>query len=120
MAHFQDGFKQLSAAFEPAAVGGCEGKIQDGTFFLKPPATRKAKKEKGDFFMAKVVKVIELLAQSDKSWEDAAHVAVSEASKTLRNIRAVYIKNFQAVVENGKIAHYRVDAKVSFEFEGKP
>ena len=37
--------------------------------------------------MARIVKVIELLAQSDKSWEDAAQSAVTEASKTLRNIR---------------------------------
>lgn len=67
--------------------------------------------------MAKVVKVIELLAQSEKSWEDAAQSAVSEASKTLRNIRSVYIKEFEAVVENGKISQYRINAKVSFDLE---
>jgi len=42
--------------------------------------------------MAKVVKVIELMSQSPKSWEDAAQGAVDEASKTLRNIRSLYIK----------------------------
>ena len=67
--------------------------------------------------MAKVVKVIELLAQSGKSWEDAAQAAVEEASKTLRNIRSVYIKNFEAVVEGGKISQFRVNAKVTFDLD---
>ncbi|MBV8899548.1 MAG: dodecin domain-containing protein [Verrucomicrobia bacterium] len=67
--------------------------------------------------MARIVKVIEVLAQSDKSWEDAAQTAVAEASKTLRNIRSIYIKEFEAAVENNKITAYRVNAKVSFELE---
>ena len=67
--------------------------------------------------MARIVKVIEVLAQSDKSWEDAAQAAVAEASKTLRNIRSIYIKEFEAAVENNKITQYRVNAKVSFELE---
>jgi flavin-binding protein dodecin len=67
--------------------------------------------------MARIVKVIEVLAQSDKSWEDAAQTAVAEASKTLRNIRSIYIKEFEAAVENNKITQYRVNAKVSFELD---
>lgn len=62
-----------------------------------------------------IVKVIEVLAQSDKSWEDAAREAVSEAGKTVDNIRSIYIKEFEAVVENKKIAKYRINAKISFE-----
>jgi flavin-binding protein dodecin len=46
--------------------------------------------------MARVVKVIELMSESPKSWEDAAQNAVKEASKTLRNIRSIYIKDFTA------------------------
>jgi hypothetical protein len=53
--------------------------------------------------MAKVVKVIELLSQSSKSWEDATQSAVNEASKTLRNIRSIYIKEFTGEVENDKV-----------------
>ena len=64
-----------------------------------------------------VVKVIEILAESDKSWEDATRMAVSEAAKTVRNIQAVYIEGFQAIVENNEIVRYRVDAKVSFLVE---
>ena len=61
-----------------------------------------------------VIKVIELIAQSEKSWEDAAQVALNEASKTIRDIKNIYIQEMQAVVENGKIVRYRIDAKVSF------
>jgi flavin-binding protein dodecin len=67
--------------------------------------------------MAKVVKVIELLSQSSKSWEDATQSAVNEASKTLRNIRSIYIKEFTAEVENGKVSNYRINAKVTFDLE---
>ena len=64
-----------------------------------------------------VVKVIEILAQSDKGWEEAVSVAVSEAAKTVRNIKSVYVKEFQAKVENGKITAYRATVKISFEIE---
>ena len=67
--------------------------------------------------MAKVVKVIELLSQSSKSWEDAAQDAVKEASKTLRNIRSIYVKELTAEVENGKICNYRINANVTFDLE---
>ncbi len=61
-----------------------------------------------------IVKVIELMAQSEKGWEDAAQMAVDEAAKTVRNITSVYIREFKAIVDNNKITHYRVDAKISF------
>jgi dodecin len=61
-----------------------------------------------------IVKVIELLSQSNKSWEDAAQVAVTEASKTIKGIKSVYVKDFQAVVENNKVTEYRLNVKVSF------
>ena len=64
--------------------------------------------------MADVLKVIELLAESDKGWEEAANNAVARASETLRNIRSIYIKDFEAKVENNKITQYRINAKVTF------
>ena len=67
--------------------------------------------------MARVVKVIELMSESPKSWEDAAQNAVTEASKTLRNIRSLYIKEFTAAVDNGKLKSYRINAKVTFDLE---
>ena len=67
--------------------------------------------------MAKILKVIEIMSESPKSWEEAAKNVVTEASKTLRNIRSVYIKEFTAAVDNDKVASYRVNAKVTFEME---
>jgi len=67
--------------------------------------------------MAKVVKVIEVLAQSDKSWEDAAQSAVTEASKSIRNIKSIYIKEKSAKVTDNKISRYRITAKISFVIE---
>ncbi len=64
-----------------------------------------------------MLKVIEVLAESDKSWEDAAQQAITNASKTVRNIKSIYLKNIEATVENGKIAKYRVNAKISFVLE---
>ena len=62
-----------------------------------------------------ILKVIEVLAESDKSWDAAAQEAIREASETLENIRSIYIKDFQATVENNKIVKYRINAKISFE-----
>ena len=64
--------------------------------------------------MSKVVKVIEVLSQSDKSWEDAAQKAVTEASKSVRNIKSIYIQDKSAKVKNNKIVKYRITAKISF------
>ncbi|MBK6768955.1 MAG: dodecin domain-containing protein [Ardenticatenales bacterium] len=61
-----------------------------------------------------VAKVIELIAESPTSWEDAAQNAVNAANKTLRHVRSVYIKDMQAVVENGKITQFRLNCNVTF------
>ncbi len=64
-----------------------------------------------------MLKVIEVLAQSDKSFDDAARVAIANAAKTVRNIESIYIKDMSAKVENDKITQYRVTAKISFMLE---
>lgn len=64
-----------------------------------------------------MLKVIEVLAESNKSWEDAAHDAVATASKSLRHIRSINIENFSASVVDGKITRYRINAKISFVLE---
>jgi flavin-binding protein dodecin len=64
-----------------------------------------------------IVKVIEVLAQSHTSWEDATREALLEASKTVRNIQSIYVKEFQAIVEENEIVNYRVNAKISFLVE---
>lgn len=62
-------------------------------------------------------KVIEVLSQSDKSWEDAAQLAVTEAGRTVKRIKSIYIKNMEGVVKDNKVVQYRVNAKITFELE---
>ena len=64
-----------------------------------------------------ILKVIELMASSTKSWEDAATNAVKEATKTLKGVTSVYIKEHSCTVENGMINEYRITAKISFMIE---
>lgn len=67
----------------------------------------------------KILKVIEVMANSNKSWEDAAQKAITEAGKTLDNIRSIYIQDHSASVDKNKIVDYRITAKISFEIEKK-
>jgi len=64
-----------------------------------------------------VVKIIELVGTSDKSWQDAVENAVRRASRTVRNIRGVDVLGWTGRVEGGKIVEYRADVKVSFVVE---
>jgi dodecin len=61
-----------------------------------------------------MVKVIELSSESPQSWEDATRQAVERASRTLRNIRSVWVKEFEAVVEGNNVTQFRVNLKISF------
>lgn len=67
--------------------------------------------------MSKVMKVIEVLAESPKSWEDAVTAALAKASESVHGIRSVYVKNFEAQVDNNKVVNYRINAKVTFEVD---
>lgn len=64
-----------------------------------------------------MLKVIEVLAESPDGFDQAAQVAVSMASETVREVKSVYIKEMNGLVENGKITSYRVNAKISFVVE---
>ncbi|WP_273565737.1 dodecin family protein [Maribacter halichondriae] len=61
-----------------------------------------------------VLKVIELMGNSTVSFEDAVQNVIKEASKTVKNIKSVYVKDMQVTVNNNQIAQYRVNTKVSF------
>ena len=63
-----------------------------------------------------VAKVIEVMAEG-KTMEDAVEAAVKETSKTVRNVKTVYIDGIQAIVEDAKVTKYRVNAKVTFIVE---
>jgi flavin-binding protein dodecin len=62
-----------------------------------------------------VLKVIEIMASSENSWEDAVKNAVKTAGKTLKGIRSVWIQDQSAVVKNNEILEFRVTCKISFE-----
>ena len=64
-----------------------------------------------------VVKVIELIASSSKGIDDAIQEAVTEASKTVRNIDSVYVKDIKAHVKDGKITSYGCICKVAFRVD---
>jgi flavin-binding protein dodecin len=63
------------------------------------------------------VKIIELIGNSDKSWEDAVMNALKDASQTIRNISGIEIVGQNANVENGKITQYRSVVKIAFGYE---
>ncbi|MDO1513910.1 dodecin family protein [Maribacter confluentis] len=62
-----------------------------------------------------VLKVIELMGNSNESFENAVENVISQASKTVNNIKSVYIQDMQVTVDNNQIVQYRVTTKVTFE-----
>ena len=63
------------------------------------------------------MKVIEIMANSDQSWEEAVKNAVKTAAKSVKNIRSVYVKDQTANVSGDNITDYRVIVKITFEVE---
>lgn len=64
-----------------------------------------------------IAKVIEVLAEGS-TIENAVENAVSEASKTVKNIKHVYLSDTQALVDNNRVEKYRVNVKVTFVVQG--
>ena len=65
----------------------------------------------------KIVKVIEVIASSDKGFSEAIENAVKEAAKTVKNIESVYVQEMKALVKDNSIISYGVNAKISFVVE---
>ncbi|MEM6696994.1 MAG: dodecin family protein [Bacteroidota bacterium] len=64
-----------------------------------------------------VVKVIEIMSESSKSWEDATSKGIEKASESIKNIRSAYINEQSVTVKDGKVDKYRVNLKLSFAVE---
>jgi dodecin len=64
-----------------------------------------------------VVKVIEVIATSENSFEDAVRNAVKEVSKTVRNVDSVWVKDQKVHVQDGQVKSWGVVCKVSFRIE---
>nr|WP_321230664.1 dodecin family protein [uncultured Psychroserpens sp.] len=62
-----------------------------------------------------VLKVIEVLSNSNESWEDATRKAVKQASKSVKNIKSVYVQEQSAIVKDDNVTEFRVNLKLTFE-----
>jgi flavin-binding protein dodecin len=71
--------------------------------------------------MTNVAKIIELVGSSDKSWQDAAQVALNEAKKTIHGITGVKVGDMTAKVDpnSGNIIEYHTSVKIAFGVEHK-
>ena len=62
-----------------------------------------------------IMKVIEILSESKKSWEDATAKGIARAGKNVKGIKSAFVQSQSAVVTNNKVTAYRVNLKVTFE-----
>ena len=65
-----------------------------------------------------IVKVLEIISESEKGWEEAAKEGIANTARTVRNIQSAYVKEMQAKVEGDRITKYRVNLQISFLVEG--
>lgn len=100
--------------FEPRWQGYERSARLRGDWMREAPWMREWYWTRGQVDNASMVKVIEIVAQSPHSWEDATRRAIAEASRTVRGIRSIYVQDMQAVVDDDQIVTFRINAKVSF------
>lgn len=62
-----------------------------------------------------VLKVIEVLSNSNKSWEDATAKGVEKAAKSVKSIKSAFVQSQSVTVNNGEVDEYRVNLKITFE-----
>ncbi|MCB0565894.1 MAG: dodecin domain-containing protein [Phaeodactylibacter sp.] len=64
-----------------------------------------------------VMKVLEIMAESEKSWEDATAKAIAKASETVKDIRSAYVQEQSVTVMGNKLHKYRINLKITFEVQ---
>ena len=62
-----------------------------------------------------IMKVIEILSNSNESWEDATATGIEKASKSVKNIKLAFVQSQSVTVKDGKVDEYRVNIKLTFE-----
>jgi flavin-binding protein dodecin len=72
---------------------------------------------KEDIMAGSTYKIIELVGTSDKSWEEAAKVAVETASESVKDLRIAEITKLDMTIENGRVKAYRARVNVSFKYQ---
>ena len=68
----------------------------------------------------RITKVIEVLASSSTSFDDAVQNAIKDAGKGIQNIKSIYVKELKAKIGDGKVVSYGVIAKISFDVDIRP
>ncbi len=66
-----------------------------------------------------VAKVIEIVASSEKSFDDAIAQGIDRASKTLRDVTGAEVVNWTCAIDSGKVTNYKVTLHVAFALEDK-
>ena len=107
------GMYERSTQRESFDEGGQRGRYEEDY----GPMRRARGRERDTVRHANIVKVIEVLAESDRGWEDAANNALMEAQRSIRNIKSIWVKDMQCVVRDGRIRVWRLTAKISFAIE---
>ncbi|MCB0522131.1 MAG: dodecin domain-containing protein [Lewinellaceae bacterium] len=64
-----------------------------------------------------VMKVIEIMSDSDKSWEDATRKGIAKASKSIKDIKSAWVQSQSVTVKDGEVKSFRVNLKLSFEVQ---
>ena len=64
-----------------------------------------------------VMKVLEIMAESEKSWEDATQKGIAKASQSVKGIRSAWVQDQSVRVKDGSITGYRVTLKITFEVQ---
>ena len=62
-----------------------------------------------------VIKIIEIMSSSNKSWEDASALGIAKASKTIKNLKSAWVKDQSVLIKDDKIIEFRVTLKLSLE-----
>lgn len=115
----------LAAVIAALAVGGAYAAWARSRPPAAPPRARLVREPLGPGAVAgkktvredaqvSVVKVLELVGQSDKGWEDAARNALREAARTVHGITGVEVLNWTADVRDGSVVDYKANVKVAF------
>jgi len=67
--------------------------------------------------MRSVYKIVEIIGTSEKSWEDAARVALETASKTIKELRIAEVNKLDIKVEKDGRITFRTKLDISFKYK---
>jgi len=104
-------------SFDPRAFGYDRSSRLRGDWMRESPWMRDGYWSRPDGEILSTVKVIEVVAQSPHSWEDATRRAIAEASRVVGGIRSVHVQDMQAVVEDEQVVAFRVSTRIAFALD---